>query len=618
MRLSDIRIGRKLGGAFAILVAAIAIMGVFQYASVNEMREAGRVKDRSEAIMATTQEAQFFLSRQENSYRGYLISLDPYYIERVDKHRGNFKARLAKLRDLFTGDETELSRLAKLETAADSWYDNVVVKGSRLAQSPETKSQATDMVGPTGTADGFIEPAETAIDQIMEVQAASALAAVERQTNAANRAFVVLLAGIGAAALIAIALGITLTRTIALPVNAMSAAMRRLQGGDNAVEVPAIGRKDELGEMAQAVMSFKDAAIAKDRLERETALERARNEEAAARSAAEQAAVVDALAAGLAGVAQGDLTRRLTQTFPPAYLKLQNDFNAALAQLQDAMRAVVSNVGGMKTGTGEITQAADDLSQRTERQAAALEETAAALDEITATVSKTATGARQANVSVVTARDCAERGGDIVNQTVAAMGEIDASSREISQIIGVIDEIAFQTNLLALNAGVEAARAGDAGRGFAVVASEVRSLAQRSADAARQIKALISKSSSQVETGVKLAGESGRALLEISSRVGEVSVIVAEIAASVEEQAAALHQVNSAINQMDQTTQQNAAMVEETTAASHSLAQEADELAGLVARFDVGEAVGQLNVMAQKMRRNASPSFAGGANARRA
>ena len=610
MRLSDIRIGRKLGGAFAIMLAAIAIMGGVLYANVSEMRESARLNNHSEAIMAATLKAQFYLSRQENSYRGYLISLDPYYTERVDKHRGNFKARLGELRTLFAGSGPELARLDVLEKAADAWYDNVVVAGGALARNSETHRQATDMVGPTGTADGFIEPAETAIDQIMETESQNALAATERQAAAETMAIIALLAGISAAAVIAIALGITLTRTIAQPVTAMSASMRRLQGGDNTVEVPAIGRKDELGEMALAVLSFKDAAIAKDRLERETALERARNEEARAKSAAEQAAVVEALATGLAGVAQGDLTRRLTQTFPPAYLKLQNDFNAALAQLQDAMRAVVNNVGGMKTGTGEITQAADDLSQRTERQAAALEETAAALDEITATVSKTATGARQANVSVVTARDCAVRGGEIVSQTVAAMGEIDASSREISQIIGVIDEIAFQTNLLALNAGVEAARAGDAGRGFAVVASEVRSLAQRSADAARQIKALISKSSSQVETGVKLVGESGRALQEISSRVSEVSTIVAEIAASVEEQAAALHQVNSAINQMDQTTQQNAAMVEETTAASHSLAQEADELAGLVAKFDVGTAVAELNEMAHKMRRGATPNFA--------
>jgi methyl-accepting chemotaxis protein len=237
-----------------------------------------------------------------------------------------------------------------------------------------------------------------------------------------------------------------------------------------------------------------------------------------------------------------------------------------------------------------MSQASDDLSRRTEQQAATLEQTAAALDEVTATVKKTASGAAEANTLVNETRANAEHSGDVVRAAVGAMGQIEGSSKQISQIIGVIDEIAFQTNLLALNAGVEAARAGDAGRGFAVVASEVRALAQRSADAAKEIKQLISASSSQVESGVKLVGETGEALKRIGERVGQVSLLVKEIAASAQEQATALSEVNTAVNQMDQVTQQNAAMVEQSTAACHNLARESEELTRLVAKFRVGGA----------------------------
>jgi methyl-accepting chemotaxis protein len=315
--------------------------------------------------------------------------------------------------------------------------------------------------------------------------------------------------------------------------------------------------------------------------------------------AEEQASVVRGLANGLAELAAGDLTARITQTFPGEYEQLRNDFNEAMGKLQAAMKTIVVNAGGIRSGAGEISQASDDLSRRTEQQAASLEETAAALDEITATVRKTAEGSKQANGVVATTRSDAEASGQVVQETVAAMAEIEKSSKQISQIIGVIDEIAFQTNLLALNAGVEAARAGDAGRGFAVVASEVRALAQRSSEAAKEIKGLISASSQHVETGVELVGEAGKALQQIVLKVNDISGLVSEIAASAQEQATALAEVNTAINQMDQVTQQNAAMVEQSTAASHSLTQEADELMSLISRFRTGAAAPQASTGAK-------------------
>ncbi len=301
----------------------------------------------------------------------------------------------------------------------------------------------------------------------------------------------------------------------------------------------------------------------------------------------EQVAIVGA---SMSRLAAGDLEARITETLMPSLDQLRVDFNEAATALQSALQKVSGAAFTIQSATGEITTAARDLSRRTEQQAASLEETAAALDQITATVQKTAGGAQNARKIVATATSDAEKSGDIVRHAVAAMDGIETSSREIGQIIGVIDEIAFQTNLLALNAGVEAARAGDAGRGFAVVASEVRALAQRSAEAAKEIKRLITTSGRQVADGVSLVGDAGGALERIARQVGEINIVVAEIAASAQEQAAGLSQVNTAVNQMDQMTQQNAAMVEQTTAVSEQLAHEGDDLGRLISRFKLGRA----------------------------
>jgi methyl-accepting chemotaxis protein len=300
---------------------------------------------------------------------------------------------------------------------------------------------------------------------------------------------------------------------------------------------------------------------------------------------AERRAIVEGIATALERLAAGDLTYRIIQPFTAEYEKLRTDFNATIAALQQTMQVIVTATGGIKTGTHEISESASDLSRRTEQQAASLEETAAALDQITATVRQTAEGADKARALVAGAKSSAERSGEVVSAAISAMSGIEQSSNQIGQIIGVIDEIAFQTNLLALNAGVEAARAGDAGKGFAVVAQEVRALAQRSAGAAKDIKSLISTSGDQVRNGVEMVAETGKALQTIVSQVSEITTIVSDIAASAQEQATGLQEVNTAVNQMDQVTQQNAAMVEESTAASHGLAKEADELGNLVGRF---------------------------------
>ncbi|KQY95890.1 chemotaxis protein [Caulobacter sp. Root1455] len=344
---------------------------------------------------------------------------------------------------------------------------------------------------------------------------------------------------------------------------------------------------EAVGALVKAALLDMDFAISTYLEAIET--ERQKLDAARLENEASQTALVDALAGALERLAAGDLVGRMTAEVKPQFQKLKDDFNTAIDTLEVAMSRVTAATGGIQAGSEEIGAAADDLSRRTEQQAASLEETAAALDQITATVRRSAADAKQVSEVVAGAKTEAERSGVVVDQAVAAMGGIETSSREISNIIGVIDEIAFQTNLLALNAGVEAARAGDAGRGFAVVAQEVRALAQRSADAAREIKTLIGASTAQVAAGVGLVGQTGEALRGIVDKVAEIDTLILQISASAQEQATGLAQVNTAVNQMDQVTQQNAAMVEQTTAATHSLKGQTAELVNLIGAFTVGQ-----------------------------
>ncbi|MGO4570147.1 methyl-accepting chemotaxis protein [Rhizobium sp. 2YAF20] len=408
-------------------------------------------------------------------------------------------------------------------------------------------------------------------------------------------------------AIVAIILGVT------KPLGALRAAMARLAASETNIQIPGMGRGDELGLMAGAVDVFRQAAIANKRLEEEAEANRAQAEADRLRMTAEAEAAAQqrlreataGLAGGLKRLAAGDLSFQLTEPFSPDFEALRHDLNGAIIQLSETLRDVARSTASIDSGSREISQSADDLSQRTERQAASLEETAAALDQITANVSSSHKRAEEARAVAIQANTSAARSGKVVANAVEAMSRIEQSSNQISNIIGVIDEIAFQTNLLALNAGVEAARAGEAGKGFAVVAQEVRELAQRSAKAAKEIKDLIRNSTTEVESGVKLVRDTGEVLHAIEQDVVTINQHMDAIATSAREQSTGLAEVNTAVNQMDQVTQQNAAMVEETNAAGATLAMEAGRLKELISQFNLGSS-GNASLSTTALRQTAS------------
>ncbi|MBO9557885.1 MAG: HAMP domain-containing protein [Caulobacter sp.] len=595
-RLVDLPLIIKIGfaPAFALLMLALMAGGSI----VVQRSQSAALKQVVESDMRETMEIQA-ISKRISNINGELYTVLTHKagnIE-VDKNDARMAAILTET-DALKKDLTALKgKLPKEEQP----------KIAELIKSLEECRSAIDTVsGMIGVdfnmAVGFIAPFEEQYAKMtgqLESVVASANARIAKETakkqaeaNAAMSATIVL----SLITLCAVAgLAFMTVMTTRKSIGDIAGATEKLSEGDNTIDLEKMTRGDELGAIVRSLKVFRDNQIHLEQMRAEqeksaalTADERRAKEEASAAAARENALVVSSLAEALEHLAKGDLTFRVSADFPGDYRKLKDDFNAAITQLQETIKVIAASTDGLRTGADEIAHASDDLSRRTEQQAASLEETAAALDELTATVRRTASGAKQASEVVSSTRGEATHSGQVVHEAVSAMGAIEDSSKQINQIIGVIDEIAFQTNLLALNAGVEAARAGDAGRGFAVVAQEVRALAQRSAEAAKEIKTLISSSTQQVSQGVSLVGQTGEALQRIVAKVGEIDALVTEIAASAAEQATGLNEVNTAVNQMDQVTQQNAAMVEQSTAATHSLKGETGELVRLIGRFNVG------------------------------
>jgi methyl-accepting chemotaxis protein len=487
------------------------------------------------------------------------------HIERLEKLHAEYLAR----QEHWRGSTLPLSlksQLEKVDAPAKGFYGEL---NAHLLPSLKRADQAgaaasIERLGAAYTAH------RREIDQLVtQTMAYQAERRASGESQASFAFWSMALAGLALAIMLAAA-NILLSRYAITPLKSVADAMRRMAGGDlNAradVEKPA----QEIGDMMSAIEVFRDASKARLAAEEK------------------QAFIVRELTAGLDALARKQLNYRIDTSFPSDYEALRISFNTTTAELCDVLTHTVASAGNVLNGASEIRSASNDLAQRTEQQAANLEESAAAMREVTEMVQQTARNAATVGEQVSDAHIGAASGGKVVQRAVEAMGTIQKSAAEITSIIDVIDGIAFQTNLLALNAGVEAARAGEAGKGFAVVANEVRALAQRSADAANDIKKLITTSHASVAEGVALVDETGSVLLQIGERIAAINSRISDIADSAQSQALRLQQVNHAVGDMDKMTQQNAAMVEESNAAARSLADEASELARLVQTFETG------------------------------
>ena len=523
--------------------------------------------------------------------------------------------RLAKLIERINGLATALNTpdlIPAMKLLSDR-YGEFHKAGIEMANA-FIKGGTTEGNKLMGSFDSFSD----ALQKEIEATGAIVNAVVERETAKAevdisdarkhSKDMAVVLAALGALVLASGAgFAMFVMRRLLSPLNRATDAMNLLAEGRTDIELAGTERTDEIGDLARAFTNFRENLIARRDAELEEQRNRERLAEIRSMNEADRVAelnrtktTVDALAEALDRLAKGDLASRITTAFEGEYDRLRINFNDSATKLQSAMTDIAGISQEIRSSSAEMRAASDNLARRTEQQAAALEQTAAALNQITATVTNSASIADSASRKVSEANRQAQQSDQIVRHAIAAMDNIEESSSQIGKIIGVIDEIAFQTNLLALNAGVEAARAGEAGKGFAVVAQEVRELAQRSANAAKEITALVARSSEAVSSGVSLVNQSGEILSLIQANVTEINSDIRAIVTGAHEQATGLSEINGAINQMDQVTQQNAAMVEQSTASAHKLAHEAEELFSQVGQFDIrGERAGYSQVRAR-------------------
>ncbi|WP_322538371.1 methyl-accepting chemotaxis protein [Sphingomonas sanguinis] len=566
---------RKLTLCLGIILALTLVTNFVIYTKKNQVRETTNINEHTYKVIMASNKLVEAMVNQETGLRGYLLTANRDFLAPYVQGASDFDRAMKEARQLTSDNPEQQSRLTDIGALAQRWRDEVAQPNVALMAAPATQADAR-----ASAAKGL---GKALMDRLRAQ--AGAVISTENQLLARRQASQVaafatisqaIFGGMLLSLVLAVAILILLVRQIARPVNAVTSGLTALASGDMAVTAIDDDRRDEVGQLASALNNLRGQLLAADEAKK-----------------AQTGLIVNSVGAALSKLAEGDLASRLDSDLDGPFAAIKTDFNRAADALQNAMSQVSVSTGGIINGAADIRQASDDLSQRTEQQAASLEETAAAMDEITTTVRKTAEQAGLARQMVGQAKDEVQHSGRIMEDAVAAMNGIERASTEISDIISVIDGIAFQTNLLALNAGVEAARAGDAGKGFAVVASEVRALAQRSADAAKDVKERISMSAEQVDAGVGLVNETGKALARIVARITEINQLINDIAVSSENQSSGLQQVNIAVSQMDMVTQQNAAMVEEATAAARSLAGEADELSRQMSRFAIAHTGGR-------------------------
>ena len=582
--MAAMKIPRKLSLSFTLICVSAAVMMAVFFGTIMMIRASNDSNNLTRTIEAHAMSLETSILRQNSQFRGFLVTGDETYLKSYYEGRDDYDRVVGELNALLPDADkralVEQSRVATVAWRAE-WGDRMIAlvrAGGREA--------AVTAVRDAGKA-VLVSDAVLPLRELREGQAALTAKNVARQEMAIVTAVIALI--VGGIALIAIAmiLSAMLSRMIARPITTLTDAMRQLANGDNDIVVDA-DRVDELGDMARAVLIFRDTALAKvdaDAAKALADLAKTAAERDKAEADLAQRHVVEALDTALEALAAGDLTHVIGTPFAPEYERLRTAFNVAVQGLEESLASVAGSAESVRMGATQICSASEHLSQRTEQQASTLQETTTATNQVTDMVGGAARSAAEARTAITVANGDATDGRAIVEQAISAMDAINVGSQEISEIITMIDGIALQTNLLALNAGVEAARAGETGRGFAVVAGEVRELAKRTVDAAKEIKQLIAKSSEEVKLGVDRVGETSVMLARVVSKIGDANTLVVDIAQGAQTQAESMKQVNGAVATMDRATQQNAAMAEEATAAARILATEADELATLVARF---------------------------------
>ena len=565
--LERMNIPRRLGFAFLVLNVVAACVMIACAISLAMIASVTARNTASQQVLADVLALETSLLRQNSQLRGFLVTADESYLKSYYEGRDDYDRASRTLETALAGsplvEKVRTSRAETLKWRRD-WGDKyvaVVKAGGRDRAQAAIRAAGKKVL---------VSDAVNPLRDIRDAKQADIAAQSARQAAVITSAWIAL--GLGAAILIGLALMLAraLSRSIAQPIASLTRAVTDLSRGSNDVAIPGTERSDELGAMAQAMLVFRDAAQ-----QRQIAV--AQREQAVAR-----------IGEKLAAVARSDLTVRLTD-MPPAFQSLADDFNVAMQRLASAMGAVNESIGAIGLTSAEIEHAMTDLAARSEDQAARLQTSSSTMANLSANIEANATLAIGVSASMRDAREEATNGGEVVGRAIQAMGQIETASSEISDITAMIDNIAFQTNLLALNAGVEAARAGEAGKGFSVVASEVRALSMRATEAASEIKKRVAAVGEHVRTGVTLVHETGSALETIIARVGDVTDAVTRIADAVTEQSIALRNVSDTISAMDRITQQNAAMVEQTNAATKNLNHEARALADTFAAFRIAE-----------------------------
>ena len=590
---------RKLGFSFLAICASAAIMMMVFYSNIAMISSSTDSNNFSQSVYAKALTLETSILRQNSQFRGFLVTGDESYLNSYFEGRDEYDQTSAELEEMLTDPAMREHVLVSRRETLDwrrNWGDRLIEwtrQGRRdAAQAAVRSAGAAVLVSKPVLPLRALRDAQT---ELIEENSA-------RQDSAISTAMATLV--IGGIVLIGISFGLAmlLSRLIARPITGLTRSMTDLAAGKNDIDVPDVKRADELGDMARAVLVFRDAAVAKQAAEA-----------AKAQSDAEQKMVVDTVSAHLSELAEGNLTAEIDRGFPADYAAVKTNFNAAVVALRDLIGSVMDSTSSIGTGSNEIAQASEDLARRTEANAASLEQTSAAVTQMDERLKATATAATRTVERADGAIATVTQGRTVADEAVAAMGRVSESAKGIDSVIEGLDKIAFQTRVLAMNAAVEAGRAGEAGRGFAVVADLVSALAMRSEEEAARARDQLTATQTDIGAAVEMVQRVDGALANISGDVGEVHELLARIAQDNLAQSTAITEISTAIGTMDQATQQNAAMVEQTSAAARNLASEVGSLTEQARQFNVGS--GPTKTARKASPRAAAPSRTQGARA---